>query len=49
MRTILLQGADSVSEVALRQEINPLDRFFGRHKNHFGESLKTTLRRTDFL
>ena len=44
-RTDLLDGASSVSEVALRWEFNHLGRFAGRYKTHFGESPKTTRER----
>ena len=38
----LLNGAASVSEVALRWEFPHLGRFAGRYKALFGESPKTT-------
>ena len=45
VRTDLLQGGDSVSEIALRWGFNHLGRFSGTYKTHFGESPKTTLQR----
>ena len=41
-RSDLINGASSVSEVALRWEFNHLGRFAGRYKSHFGESPKET-------
>ncbi len=43
--TDLLDGAASVSEVALRWEFPHLGRFAGRYKAHFGESPKETRER----
>ncbi len=46
-RTDLLNGAASVSEVALRWEFTHLGRFAGRYKTHFGESPKETRNRAE--